>query len=569
MTDFHRGDAMNTAWTENVDRNNPLPEYPRPQLARRGWMILNGEWDYAINDSSRFPKEFDGKILVPFSPESELSGVGRTLKSGQFLWYRREIVLPEDFLDWRLILHFGAVDQSAAVWVNSTQVASHMGGYLSFDADVTDAVEDGIMNITVRVTDDTEKGGHSRGKQKSSPGGIWYTAQSGIWQTVWLEAVPETYVKSLRITPDVDSMSVEIEADICGDEQTPAYARVFGQDYILPADIPVPEAELWSPESPNLYGFEVFCGEDEVQSYFAMRKISVEKDEDGIPRLFLNNRPCFQNGVLDQGYWPDGLYTAPTDEALIYDISMAKAMGFNMIRKHVKVEPMRWYYHCDRLGMLVWQDMPNGGAPAMASAVLSGMKDSAYSLFGRGSRDNREEFRTELAGLVNQLYNCPCIVMWVIFNEGWGQFDAAQMYNLVTGMDKTRLADHASGWHDQGVGKLKSEHVYRKNYSFRPDKKGRAVILSEFGGYGQMILGHCMSEKYMSYRKFEMPAQLEIGVEELYEDQIAPAKAAGLAACVYTQLCDVENELNGIMTYDRKVAKIPPEIMHKITDVGI
>ncbi len=557
---------MNTEWTDQVDLLNPLPEYPRPQLARMGWMSLNGTWDYAINKSPKFPKEFDGEITVPFSPETTLSGVGRTLKSGEFLWYRRDIQVPAEWSGRRILLHFGAVDQIATVWVNSIQVAEHIGGYLPFEADVTDTIEDGIMSITVRVTDDTEKGGHTHGKQKLNPGGIWYTAQSGIWQTVWIEAVPESYIKSLRITPFFDEETVEISADIAGDGQ--AYAELFGETYSLPAVIPVQGIEPWTPENPVLHGFKVYCGEDEVQSYFAMRKFSVDTDENGTARLFLNNRPYFHNGVLDQGYWPDGLYTAPTDEALIYDISTAKAMGFNMIRKHVKVEPLRWYYHCDRLGMLVWQDMPNGGTAAMASAIASGMKDNLYPVFGRGKKENREEFKAELTELINTLYNCPCIAMWVIFNEGWGQFDGAEMLELVNSLDSTRTVDHASGWHDQGVGQFKSEHVYRRSYKYKPDKKGRAVVLSEFGGYGHKVLSHCYSDKYLSYKKFEMPAQLEIGIEELYQQQIGPAKIEGLAACVYTQLCDVENELNGIMTYDRKVAKIAPEIMSEIINVG-
>ncbi len=558
---------MNTVWTENVDLKNPLPEYPRPQLARNGWLSLNGPWEYAINNSNKFPKEFEGEIIVPFSPETQLSGVNRTLKSGEYLWYRREIAVPAEFSGKRIILHFGAVDQIADVWVNSVQVASHVGGYLPFEADVTEAIEDGIMTITVRVSDDTDKGGHTHGKQKINPGNIWYTAQSGIWQTVWIEAVPESYIKSLRITPDFDKQIVEISAEVVGDQD--AYAEVFGESFLLPAEISVEGVEAWTPENPKLYGFRVLCGEDEVHSYFAMRKFSVENDENGTPRLFLNGKPYFHNGVLDQGYWPDGLYTAPSDEAMVYDISMAKAMGFNMIRKHVKVEPLRWYYHCDRLGMLVWQDMPNGGAAAMASAVASGiMKDSAYMIFGRGNKENRAEFTAELAEMVNHLYNCPCIAMWVLFNEGWGQFDAAKMYDMVKSIDKTRTIDHASGWHDQGAGDFKSEHVYRRAYNYKADKKGRAVILSEFGGYGHKVLSHVYSNKYIGYKKFEMPAQLEIGIEELYQQQIGPAKMEGLAGCVYTQLSDVEDELNGIMTYDRKVAKVAPEIMSRIINVG-
>lgn len=564
---------MNTVWTDAVDLNNPLPEYPRPQLARRGWMSLNGPWDYAINDSTRFPREFDGQIIVPFSPETALSGVKRGIKSGEYLWYRREIIVPPAFSGKRIILHFGAVDQTAVVWVNSSQVINHTGGYLPFEADVTEAIEDGVMLITVRVSDDTEKGGHTRGKQKTRRGGIWYTPQSGIWQSVWMEAVPECYVKNLRVTPLFDQGSVEIAAEIVGEE--PAYAGFNGRSYLLPAEIPVPDFEAWSPENPRLYGFTVTCGEDEVQSYFAMRKFSVEQDERGVPRLFLNNRPYFQNGVLDQGYWPDGLYTAPTDEAMIYDISSAKAMGFNMLRKHIKVEPLRWYYHCDRLGMLVWQDMPNGGgsynAAVVSAPLVTGVhiKDGAYALFARGDKEARAEFRAELAEMVRHLYNCPCVSMWVIFNEGWGQFDAADMLELVRSIDKTRPIDHASGWHDQGVGQVKSEHVYFRRYSFKPDKKGRAVLLSEFGGYGHRVLGHCFGNKDFGYKKFEMPAQLEIAIEELYQGQIGPARLQGLSAAVYTQLADVEDELNGLLTYDRKVAKIAPEVVRKLINVGI
>ena len=563
---------MKTAWTDKVDPNMPLPEYPRPQLARHGWMNLNGLWDYAINDSSRFPKDFDGQIVVPFSPEAPLSGVNRQLKSGEYLWYRRAVAIPGEFSGKRIILHFGAVDQTAAVWVNSAQVANHTGGYLPFEADVTDAIENGYMLLTVRVSDDTDKGGHTRGKQKTKRGGIWYTPQSGIWQTVWIEAVPECYVKALSISPLFDEPAVEISAEIVGDQ--PAYAQLGGASYALPAHIPMPGFEAWTPEHPKLYGFTVSCGEDRVQSYFAMRKFSVEKDGQGTPRLFLNGAPYFHNGLLDQGYWPDGLYTAPTDEAMVYDIGMAKSMGFNMLRKHIKVEPLRWYYHCDRLGMLVWQDMPNGGgsygAPVVSAPLATGinLKDSAYALFARADKDARAEFRAELAEMIEHLYNCPCIAMWVLFNEGWGQFDAAKMYELVRGIDKSRTIDHASGWHDQGIGKVRSEHVYFRKFGFKPDKLGRAVLLSEFGGYSHSVSGHCWGRKEFGYKKFEMPAQLEIAIEELYQTQIGPAKLQGLAAAVYTQLTDVEDELNGILTYDRKVAKVPPEIMAKIVNVG-
>lgn len=563
---------MKTPWTDNVDFNMPLPEYPRPQLARREWLNLNGRWSYAINNSSRFPTEFDGEIVVPFSPETELSGVGRSLKSKEYLWYRREVKLPEEFQGKRVILHFGGVDQTAVVWVNAKQVAEHVGGYTPFSADITEAVEAGVAVITVRVQDVSDKSWHSRGKQKSKRGGIWYTPQSGIWQTVWMEAVAESYVKSLRIEPDFDHALLGVSAEIVGEQQ--AYAVFNGESYLLPASIPVPDFEAWSPEHPKLYGFQVSCGEDLVHSYFAMRKFSVEKDDKGVMRLFLNNRPYFHNGLLDQGYWPDGLYTAPTEEALVYDIQTAKDMGFNMLRKHIKIEPLRWYYHCDRLGMLVWQDMINGGgsySPLIIQApLITGVhiSDKLHALFGRGNKEGREQYKKELAEMIKHLYNCPCISVWVPFNEGWGQFDSADISALIESMDKSRIIDHASGWHDQKIGQVRSDHVYFRKYRFKPDRKGRAVLLSEFGGYNHAVAGHRFNKKDFGYKKFEQPAQLEMALEELFQEQIYPAKLKGLAATVYTQLSDVEDELNGVVTYDRKIKKLSAETMRRIVDLG-
>ncbi len=562
---------MNTPWTEKLDRSCPLPEYPRPQMVREHWMSLNGAWEYAISDSKVIPERFDGTILVPFSPETELSGVGRELKAGQYLWYRRAFTLPEDFTGKRLILHFGAVDQVADLWVNAQHIITHVGGYLPFEAEITSALGEGPISLVVRVTDETDRGFHTRGKQKTKRGGIWYTPQSGIWQSVWLEAVPQSYIRSLRITPFFDDAEVDVSADVVGRER--AVAHFGGESYELPARIPVPGFEAWSPEHPRLYDFTVSCGEDEVKSYFAMRKFSVEKDGNGVPRLFLNNEPYFHNGLLDQGYWPDGLYTAPTDEALQCDILTAKESGFNMLRKHIKVEPLRWYYHCDRLGMLVWQDMPCGGgrySPAVAAAPLvTGihLRDNAYGLFGRGDEAGRMEFQNELIDMVNHLYNCPCVAMWVIFNEGWGQFDAKKMTDAVRFIDNTRTIDHASGWHDQGVGDVKSEHVYFRPYRFRADKKGRAVVLSEFGGYARAIEGHCFGEKSFGYKKTESADKLALALEELYREQIRPAKERGLAAAVYTQLSDVEDEINGLVTYDREIVKTEPERLRAIVEI--
>ena len=562
---------MLTPWGEKLDKNNVLPEYPRPQMRRESFINLNGEWDYAFTAAGeKQPEKWQGKILVPFSPESELSGVGRRLMPDEYLWYRRDWVRPED-MSGRVILHFGAVDQSCTVYINGLRAYRHRGGYLPFEFDATGFLSKEVNELTLSVRDVSDTSFHSRGKQSSSRGGIWYTPQSGIWQTVWAECIPRDCVKKLRITPNYDGAYVEVSADTVGESK--ASAIFDGQLYPLPAKIPVPDFEPWTPENPKLYEFSVVCGEDKVDSYFAMRKFSVETDGKGVKRLFLNGRPYFHNGLLDQGYWSDGMYTAPSDEALIFDIQTAKDMGFNMLRKHIKVEPLRWYYHCDRLGMLVWQDMINGGGqynPAVISAPLvTGihLSDKNHKLFARGDMEGRVEYETELNEMIELLYNCPCIAMWVPFNEGWGQFDAARIAEKIANADPTRTIDHASGWHDQKIGDTKSLHVYFKKYEFKPDKLGRAVLLSEFGGYNLRCAGHSFSEKDFGYKKFKSEQELTKALEDLYGRQIKPAHEKGLAAAVYTQLSDVEDEVNGLITYDRKVAKVSPDIMRKLVKV--
>ena len=564
-----------TPWGEHLDENCILTEYPRPQMRRDSYLNLNGRWEYAITDSDELPRHWDGTILVPFSPESALSGVGRSLQPGQTLWYRREVIVPQGFIpaDGRLLLHFGAVDQEAAVYWNGRLLGRHMGGYNAFTLDATDAL--GPRNsLVVRVHDDTDASFHSRGKQKTRRGGIWYTPQSGIWQTVWMEAVPRHYIESLRIVPLFDQSAVEVMVRCSQPLQ--CEATVDGRTVPFtsgePARIPMPDFRAWSPEDPYLYDLSVTLGEDRVESYFGMRKMEVRADRGGVKRLFLNGEPYFQSGLLDQGYWPDGLYTAPSDEALIYDIQTAKAMGFNLLRKHIKVEPMRWYYHCDRLGMLVWQDMPSGGGKYRFSTItlplVTGIhrRDNHYRAFARASSQGRGEYMDELEEMVGQLFNAPSVVLWVPFNEGWGQFDSTLVMERLRALDPTRPVDPASGWHDQGAGELRSLHVYFKPFRFRRDRRGRALALSEFGGYNLRVDGHCFNQKDYGYRRLPDAAALWWDFSRLYEREVLPAVPRGLCASVYTQLSDVEDELNGLMTYDRRVVKLDADEVRELNE---
>ena len=564
-----------TPWGEHLDENCILTEYPRPQMRRNSYLNINGRWEYAITDSDESPRHWDGTILVPFSPESALSGVGRSLQPGQTLWYRREVIVPQGFIpaDGRLLLHFGAVDQEAAVYWNGRLLGRHMGGYNAFTLDATDAL--GPRNsLVVRVHDDTDASFHSRGKQKTRRGGIWYTPQSGIWQTVWMEAVPRHYIESLRIVPLFDQSAVEVMVRCSQPLQ--CEATVDGRTVPFtsgePARIPMPDFRAWSPEDPYLYDLSVTLGEDRVESYFGMRKMEVRADRGGVKRLFLNGEPYFQSGLLDQGYWPDGLYTAPSDEALIYDIQTAKAMGFNLLRKHIKVEPMRWYYHCDRLGMLVWQDMPSGGGKYRFSTItlplVTGIhrRDNHYRAFARASSQGRGEYIDELEEMVGQLFNAPSVVLWVPFNEGWGQFDSTLVMERLRALDPTRPVDPASGWHDQGAGELRSLHVYFKPFRFRRDRRGRALALSEFGGYNLRVDGHCFNQKDYGYRRLPDAAALWRDFSRLYEREVLPAVPRGLCASVYTQLSDVEDELNGLMTYDRRVVKLDADEVRELNE---
>jgi len=567
-----------TVWGEQLNPEHVLEEYPRPQLKREEFTILNGEWDYCITNKPEWPKHYDGKILVPFSPESVLSGVNRQLMPGEYLWYERAVIIENRKSEYRLILHFGAVDQYSEVYINHKKVKEHMGGYLPFSVDITEAILEGNNLFTVKVKDESDTSYHSRGKQKLKRGGMFYTAQSGIWQTVWMEWVPDLYITSLRITPLLDegavrtdifindnfckdiSCDVEFQIDLYDDGRWVHTVKSASQ-FIT---IPFPDFECWSPENPKLYDMVITAGEDKVESYFAMRKIEVKNGEDGLPRIYLNDAPYFQNGLLDQGYWPEGLYTAPSDAAMIYDITMAKELGFNMLRKHIKIEPLRWYYHCDRLGMLVWQDIVNGGEkynmflvgylPTLFPKLAVKVKDHHYRMLGRKSKEGREEWTIECRDTISLLYNVPSIVIWVPFNEGWGQFDALKIYEMIHEIDATRLIDHASGWFDQNCGDFESIHNYF--HPLRVLLNNRPIILSEYGGYACYIKQHSYSHQIYGYRICKTMEDYNQAFHHLMEEDMKSLRDSGLSAAVFTQLSDVEDEVNGLFTYDRKICKV-------------
>jgi len=559
-----------TAWGQALDPEHPLPEYPRPQLRRESYLNLNGRWDHAFRISAREPSTWDGPIVVPFSPEAPLSGVGRQLQPEEYLHYRRTFDLPEGFTRDRVLLHFGAVDQFCRVRVNGIDVGEHEGGYLPFTIDITEALSPGSNTLHVVVTDPSDTGPGARGKQKLQPGGIWYTAQSGIWQTVWLESVPSGHVTGVHLEPDLTGFRITVAATVnaamdvsvlAGGVPVATASGTTGS----PLRINIPLPRRWSPEDPFLYDIGITCGDDEVSSYVGLRTVAVGLDDESVPRLLLNGRPYFHAGVLDQGYWSDGLYTAASDDALVFDIQTMKDLGFTMMRKHIKIEPQRWYYHCDRLGMLVWQDMVNGGGPYRRSVVQVPavtplhLKDGHYRLFARQDAAGRRQWLVETDETIALLGNHPSVVVWVPFNEGWGQFDANLVADRVRTLDPSRPVDHASGWHDQGGGDFRSLHIYFRAFRVPPRRGRRVLALSEYGGYSLRLAEHATSDTEFGYRRYTSAESLAEGFRRLHTDQIIPAVARGLAATVYTQVSDVEDETNGLLTYDRRVVKIPAE----------
>ena len=623
---------LTTVWGENLDTEHILEEYPRPQMKRNNYAILNGYWNYAITDSPAAPSVYDGRILVPFSPESLLSQVERQLLPDEYLWYERTLfVSAEEYRSLRasqngtapdgsskadsfartapnasskadsfartapnasavtdapspkrLLIHFGAVDQYATVYLNGKAVCSHSGGYLPFEADLTPFLREGANSLSLCVQDVSDTSYHSRGKQTLKRGGMFYTAQSGIWQTVWTEYVPENYIRKIYLTPDFDKGEIGLRIIASTQAQVPVAIRIYaGKECIyhgacktakgnrFSANIKLSQRHPWTPETPFLYQMRIQYGEDTVDTYFALRCFTTEPDENGRMRFCLNHKPYFLHGVLDQGYWPDGLYTAPSDAALIYDIRAMKKLGFNMMRKHVKIESARWYYHCDRLGMVVWQDMVSGGShyslpmvcyfPTLFPILSNRTLDNDYKLFGRSSKAGRREWQKECMETIDYLYNVPSLAVWVPFNEGWGQFDAAKIAKEIKAKDPTRPVDHASGWFDQRAGDFKSVHNYFRKLKTIRDP--RAFALSEYGGYACHVQGHSSVERIFGYRTYATCAALTRAYRSLTDKVIPSLVKKGLSAAVYTQVADVEEEVNGLLTYDRKICKIKDIIL--------
>lgn len=560
---------LKTRWTDSVDLSQPLNEYPRPQFVRDSYFSLNGKWQYKITKSPAIPNDYDGEIVVPFSPESELSGVNRTVGPNDYLIYKKTFVLPSDFNKGRVYINFGAVDQIATVYINGKCVGTHKGGYTPFRFELSEYINESENDLVVLVKDFSDTKFYSRGKQKINRGGIWYTAQSGIWQSVWLESTPIEHLDSVRITPDFDNELVRFEFFGTDDVETLIYD---GDELIADTTehtVKIPDFKPWSPENPFLYKV-VFkaCGE-KIKSYFGMRKFSVGTDGMGIKRLLLNNKPYFHNGLLDQGYYPDTMLTPPCNEAMENDIKFVKNAGFNMLRKHIKIEPLLWYHYCDVNGIIVWQDMVNGGGSyglevSAIPFVNITLDDTKYKTFAREDKEGRDLYYQELDEMISHLYNCPCIAVWVPFNEGWGQFDSRLAYEKVKALDSTRIVDTTSGWHDLGHSDVISKHIY-----FTPIKVkagDRPYVLSEFGGFSMRIKGHTFNEKMFGYKIYNSKNSLTKAYERLFNNIIIPQIKDGLSATVYTQLTDVEDELNGLLTYDRELQKIDVDKLKEINE---
>ena len=555
----------------------PFPEHPTPQAEREGWQNLNGKW--ALQKLSPAGEVlFDGVILVPFSPETLNSGVeeGFVLGEDETLVYSRKFDLAEERLSGKILLHFGAVDSECAVFLNGKELGKHRCGFTAFCFDITDAVNAGENELVVRVKDAPLKTGGARGKQSNDPNTIWYTPQSGIWQTVWLEFMPKSSIDGLRITPFLERGSVSVSFD-CDEEVT---VTLLDGETVLESKKGegmvefTRDFELWSPENPKLYRLLLTNPSgDKIKSYFGYRSYSIVTDKKGKKRFGLNGKPYFYNGVLDQGYWSDGMLTYPCEQAVVDELTMLKNMGFNTVRKHIKLEPMRWYYHCDRLGLAVWQDFVNGGGEydPWHIAILPFLgfkhKDSDYKYFAREQEEGREEYLQMAREIIDSLYNAVSVAVWVPFNEGWGQFDSAAVTSLVESLDPTRIIDSVSGWHDQGKDKTPVLSMHTYFTPLKVPRDPRAVVLSEFGGYSMKVSGHVFNEeKEFGYKKFKTQEKFVKALEKLYLKKLLPLIKKGLSGCIYTQVSDVEEEINGLVTYDRAVQKIPTAKMKELND---
>ena len=561
------GDKIKTSWGEQLDPKNVLPEYPRPIMERSDWKNLNGLWKYAITKKGDpTPAAYQGDILVPFAVESSLSGVGKMINEKEELWYQRTFDVPSNWRGKQILLHFGAVDWKAEVWVNDVKVGEHTGGFTPFYFDITSVLNKGNNDLVVKVWDPSDRGEQPRGKQIANPHGIWYTPVTGIWQTVWLEPVATQYITNLKTTPDIDNNSVKVEVAANTTSADKVEVKVFdGKNLVakgaalngVPVELAMPaNAKLWSPDSPFLYNMEVTLYKDgkaidQVKSYTAMRKYSIRKGQNGITRLQLNNKDYFQFGPLDQGWWADGLYTAPTDEALVYDLKKTKDFGYNMVRKHVKVEPARWYTHCDQLGLIVWQDMPNGGPSPQWQA--RNYFNGTEVIRSAASEAN---YRKEWKEIIDCLYSYPSIAVWVPFNEAWGQFKTPEIVAWTKEYDPSRLVNPASGGNHYTCGDILDLHHYPGPNMFLYDPR-RATVLGEYGGIGLVVEGNTWvnDKKNWGYVKFNTSD--EVTNEYIkYGKHLLELIRKGFSAAVYTQTTDVEGEINGLMTYDRKVIKM-------------
>ena len=554
----------------------PLSEYPRPQFKRDSYICLNGYWEYAIKKDDALPEFYDGKILVPFSPEVEKSGVHKTVMPDDYLFYRLNYQIPKKFIKDKVILHFCAVDQIAELFINGQFVLKHVGGFLPFSVDIKPFLKNEEIEIVLRVQDTTNTSFHSSGKQSLKPGGIWYNPQSGIYMPVWMESVNNGYIEEMKITPDIDTNTVNIRFKSANktaklELNGKIYYLAEGQDNIIQIDNP----RLWSPESPFLYEFKIFNDSDTISSYFAMRKVSLIKNKEDKLVIALNNQEYFMKGVLDQGYYGDGCLTPNSDDDYINDINLIKSLGFNVSRKHIKIESLRWYYHCDRLGLLVWQDFVNGCTKynfwlnQVPLFVRYKISDHKYKKFFRDNEEGRKESYQEFLDTINLLYNSPSIVLWTIFNEAWGQFDAKEIYEQLKQIDPTRLYDHASGWHDQGSGDFKSMHIYKWKVKVPSKRKvgNRAFICSECGAYIlDKRLKEAKKKEGFIYLLFNNKEDFQKEYIRFINEEIKPAKENGMSAFIYTQISDVEEEMNGFVTYDRKEIKVDVNVIKQAND---